>query len=159
MEQFLYDQDVSSQVVFTTTGDKVTFTPSQPIDVIGFGLITDALLDVGAGMVLKLDHRPTAGSDSSRTDGLTPDGAASAQNLSTSTTDIAAGDFAYVIFTRPYEVDPGEQLVAEVTDAADTAGTGFIFLIYQKRPFAWKSNSSNVPYDSRMSANGHDLTP
>ena len=49
--------------------------------------------------------------------------------------------------------------IGRPTDAADTAGTGFIFLIYQKRPFQWKSTTANVPYDSRMSANGHDLTP
>ncbi len=126
-------------VVFTSTGDKFIYTPLNPVDVLRWGLITNALLDVGAGFVLALDYRPTAGSDTNRAEKST---------ISTGSTDVAAGKVVFNMAvgadtdgetaedgttrfvgpTGPVQVDPGSELVIEVTDAADTAGTGYVFL-------------------------------
>jgi hypothetical protein len=128
--QAQYITETSGQVTLTSTGDKFLFASGAPIDVIRWGVLADALIDVGAGMTIKMDHRPTLGSDTSRTDG-TP---TTAENLVT-TSDIAAGAGGYVELDDPFQVDPGEELVFQVTDAADTAGTGLIFIQYRIRPF------------------------
>lgn len=142
-------------VVFTSTGDKYIFTPANPIDVYRWGLITNALLDVGAGFVLALDFRPTAGSDTNRVEMST---------ISTGTTDVAAGKMVYnqaigadndgetaedgtlrnVAPTGPIECDPGEELVIEVTNAADTAGTGYVFIEYVELPAQGTRNANAI---------------
>ena len=138
-------------VDFTTTGDKWVLTPARPINIIRWGIVADALIDVGAGMVVALDFRPTAGSDSGRVNGATSSGRDTAGGtLSTGTTDVAAGSGSYrdlvpvaasglsATGTGEYggfQVDPGEQAVFEVTDAADTAGSsGVLFVEYVTMP-------------------------
>lgn len=133
-------------VDFTATGDKFIFTPALPADVYRWGIITNALLDVGAGFVAALDHRPTAGSDTNRVE----------KDTITVSADVAAGQVVYsqaigadadgevgedgtvryVAPTGPVEVNPGEELVIEVTNAADTAGTGYVFIEYVEKPLA-----------------------
>lgn len=122
---FLYEYGAQDNA--TATGDGMIFTPAQPIDVYRFIIIADALIDVGAGMVVTLDHRPTAGSDTSRVTIATM----------TISADIAAGAGAYVTMDadEPFEVNPGEELVVEVTNAADTAGTFKPAVAYQRRAF------------------------
>ena len=140
-------------IAFTSTGDKFYILPAAPIDVYRFGLITQDLLDVGAQFTLPLDHRVLAGSDVGRTEVAT---------LSTGTVDVAAGKVVYkdVILpvaeatqaghlsslspgtkqnvgpTGPLHVRPGEEVVIEVTDAADTAGTGRVWIEYAAQGFA-----------------------
>lgn len=125
MEGFDYLYAVGAQDAADATGDGFVFTPAQPIDVIRFGFIADSLVDVGAGMVVALDHRAVAGSDSVRPAILTITHAA----------DVAAGDGIYVQAAAPIEVNPGEQLVVAVDNAADTGGTFIPFIVYQRRPF------------------------
>ena len=142
-------------VAFTSTGDKFIFTPAMPCDVYRWGLITDALLDVGAGFTIALDWRPTAGSDTNRAQ----------KDTIVKTADVAAGQVLYseavgavaqatgsdgslvdVAPAGPVEVDPGEELVIEVTDAADTAGTGYVWIEYVEKPLAGSraGNATNV---------------
>lgn len=129
--------EVSAQIAVNSTGDKMTFTPGIPVNIVRWGIIADALIDVGAGMTIKADLRPTAGSDSGRGDGDMGD--------ITVTTDIAQGDGVYTeeVATPASTavgakglVDPGEQVVFQVTDAADTAGTGIIFIEYEAEGFS-----------------------
>jgi hypothetical protein len=139
--EFDYETAQSAQVALTSTGDKFTFTPCHPVDLIGFGIIGDALIDVGAGMTVKVDKRPTAGSDSGRGDGDI------GSIVRGTDADIAAGKGLFTRFTTPKELNPGEQAVVEVTNAADTAGTGIVFLRYRKRPAAgsrWTGNITEV---------------
>lgn len=136
--------EVSDQVDLTSTGDKLVWTPGTPVNIIRWGIIADALIDVGAGMTVKMDHRPTAGSDSSRTDG-TP---STAVNLVTAV-DVAAGKGIYVDLSEAFEVDPGEEVVFQVTDAPDTAGTGVIFIEYDRLPF--QNDSNLAAADNRLS--------
>ncbi len=135
--------EVSAQVTLNSTGDKMTFTPGVPVNIIRWGVIADALIDVGAGFTIKADWRPTAGSDSSRSDGTCGD--------ITVTADISQGQGAYTEecatpdagAPAKFEVDPGEQLVFQVTDAADTSGTGLIFIEYELLPFVGDDNTTN----------------
>ena len=133
--------EVSAQISVATTGDKFTFTPGRPVDIVRWGIIADVLIDVGVGMTIAADHRITAGSDTGRVN--------AAVGTITDTDDIAQGDGVYtenvspLITARPTEtfrVDPGEQVVFEVTDAADTAGTGHIFIEYRQIPFVGDAN-------------------
>lgn len=115
----------------TAAADTVLFTPSRPIRVFRWGIIPTVLLDVGAGFVAALDLRPTIGSDTGRTN---PGGTI------TRTADVAVGagvynDLSASGLTPPIDVDPGEQLVFEVSDAADTGGTIIAFAHYLERPF------------------------
>ena len=140
----LHLTEVSAQVSFTSTGDKLVFTPGRPINVIRWGLVADALIDVGAGMIVACDFRPTAGSDASRTNGSVSSGVDTAGGtISTSTTDVAAGAglFHDVVAAGYFQVNPGEQIVIEVTDAADTAGTGYVFIEYIPQPFQGEASS------------------
>ena len=135
--------DISSQVTLNSTGDKYTFTPVMPIDVKRWGFIADVLVDVGAGLTVAMDHRPTAGSDTGRvevdtivrtSDVAAGKGLVTEVVLPVSQVTAEDGSLRDVSGTGPFQVDPGEQLVFEVTDAADTAGTGLFFLEYYELP-------------------------
>lgn len=139
----------SASLAVNSTGDKFTFTPGQPVDILRWGIIADALIDVGVGMAIKADHRPTAGSDTGRGDGNVGD--------ITITVDLAQGaglfteDVSGVANKTPFQVDPGEQVVFEVTDAADTAGTAIIFVEYLEKPFVGDSNVTAGTFSNRTS--------
>ncbi len=143
--------EVSASVNMDSTGDKMTFTPATPVNIVRWGVIADTLIDVGAGMTIKADHRPTAGSDSSRGDGDVGD--------ITVTADISQGTGAYTeecataagtAVPGKFEVDPGEQVVFQVTDAADTSGTGHIFVEYELLPFVGDSNVTAGEFSNRI---------
>lgn len=164
--------DVAADAGFdvSTTGDKAFYTPGQPVDIVRWGVIADDLVDVGAGMTIKADHRPTVGSDTDRTDGTVGD--------ITVTADIAAGKGAYTeSFSGSdgstttinstgvggqkreeagqygFEVDPGEQVVFQVTDAADTAGKVYIFIEVIEKPFVGGSESETGSRIANMTSN------
>lgn len=127
---------VSGQVALTTTGDKFIFTPAAPCYITRWGVIADALIDVGAGMILAGDHRIDAGTDTGRVNGSVSSGVDTAGGtLSTSTTDVPQGNGLYHTLSSPFLVVPGEQFVIECTDAADTAGTGLLFIEYAEAAF------------------------
>jgi len=120
------ERSESAQATLTTTGIKYTLTPSVPIDIIRWGVIADALIDVGAGMVLQARKRPTAGSAT---------GQSTIGTLTTGATDVAAGTLFNDELALPVEIDPGGDAVIDVTDAADTAGTGILYFHYRQRAF------------------------
>lgn len=136
------DNAADAGYALNSTGDKAFWQPGQPVDIVRWGIIADGLIDVGAGMTVKLDHRPTVGSDTDRGDGDGGD--------ITVTADIVAGDGIYteelsaaaVLASTPaiLEVDPGEEVVFQVTDAADTAGDGYFFIEFIERPFVGDAN-------------------
>ena len=129
--------EVSAQLSMTSLGDKMTFMQAVPVNIVRWGVIANALIDVGAGFTIKGDFRPTAGSDTGRGDGDAGD--------ITVTADIAQGKGVYTeevatpaatAVPTKFKLDPGEQVVFEVTDAADTAGTGMIFVEYELEGFS-----------------------
>lgn len=138
----------TAPIDFTATAAdiKFAFAPGVPIDVMRFGVIAKTLIDVGAGMVL------TLGKTAVLTDLSAPTNVAT---LSTGTTDVAANKVIYrdvvtavaqatasdgsltnVKPTGPLEVNPGEAVIITLTDVADTAGTGWVFIEYVEKPFA-----------------------
>lgn len=131
------DNAVDAGYTLNSTGDKAFWQPGQPVDILRWGIIADGLVDVGAGMTVKLDVRSTVGTDTGRGDGDGGD--------ITITADIAAGDGIYteeltaaaITASNPgiLELDPGEEVVFQVTDAADTAGNGYFFIEYIELPF------------------------
>lgn len=131
--QAVYEEWVSqTQDDLTATGDIVGPAFAQPVDIIRWGVILDALLDVGAGFSAALDRRITIGSDIGRVN--------AAGGTLTRTADVAAGQVLYGDVSAgtpnaPLELDPGDEVVFEVTDAADTAGTGHWFCMWRRRPF------------------------
>lgn len=135
-------------VVFTSTGDKFIITPAMPLDVIRFGIIYTVAKDA-TSMVVTLDKRVTAGSDTGRvTISTMTDTAARAvtaivyQEPGTLTTAAATqstaedGSLRNVDPVGPYHITPGQELVIAVTDAADATGQGYVWVEYNEYPFA-----------------------
>lgn len=137
-----YHVEHTALLAVDSTGDKATFAPGSPIEVIRWGIIAFALIDVGAGVIVKADKTNSAGT---RGDGD--------MGSITSTSDIAAQDGIYTENvspgvtahpTEPHKLIPGESLTFQVTDAADTAGDGYFFVEYRKLPFV---GDANAPVD------------
>ncbi len=131
-------------VLATSAADVGDFTPVVPIDIIRWGYIVDqTILDVGAGFTLALDHRPTAGSDSGRVEidtiVRTSDlalGKGVVKELVLPVAQVTAedGSLRDVSGTGPFQVDPGEEIVFEVTDQADTNGDITVWFEYYELP-------------------------
>lgn len=114
-----------STVALTSTGDKFTFSPGGPCDVVRWGLLWT--VTAGGAPVIAADKRITAGSDTGRVNAalgtITP-GAA------------AAGTYTYTEpTTGPWELNPGDQVVIEVTTAATTTGSAIPIIEVRDRPF------------------------
>lgn len=127
-----------------STGVVAVFNFPDPVEVKRFGLTVDdsELLDVGAGVVLALKKYLIPGSSTN----------AVTLGTITSTADIAKGAGMYTEFDLGDEngetgedgslrnvaprdedanifiVNPGEQLVVDLTDAADTSGKGQVWV-------------------------------
>lgn len=155
-------------VDFGSTGVKAVFTFPLPIEVLRAGIIVDtndsALLDVGAGFTITVDKYVTPG---------TATGSVELGTL-TSTVDRAVGVILYNSFSagdadgevaednstryesprnnfddgNKFIVNAGQQVVFEVTDAADTTGNGFVWIEYVQRPFAGSQISTAVEVTS-----------
>lgn len=130
-------------VDLNSTGDKFGIAPTVfPIEIYRYGIITAAAFDPDAGgFVLSLDHRPTAGSDSGRTekDTLTRADAQTAAAGKVVYRDVkipvaqATGVDASLVNVGPagpLHVKPGEEAILEVTNAMGAAATGRLFIEY-----------------------------
>lgn len=135
-------------VVVTTTGDKYIYTPAAPIRLRKWGIVFSTSLSTGAGgLILKLDYRPTAGSDTAR--------------VNKDTLTVAINNTTYVagkgVYRDPYTTSaqttgndnstvysgqtdivfkPGEQLVIQVDTAASTTGQGFLWVEFDVLPIS-----------------------
>lgn len=113
----------------SATGDKLTFTPAMPVEIVEFGIIvTTALVDAAGGLVLKADVRPTAGSDTSRTDGT-----AGTMTLTSTQANRSAGQVVRSRPASPLTVLPGQQVILELTTAVDS-GAGIAFIVFREKP-------------------------
>ncbi len=145
-------------IVFTTTGDKFAFRTSRPVDIVRWGFIASVDVNVGARLTITADFRVNVGEDTGRINGDAA-GGMGVIDLGTSavpahtTGDVLVGTGVYTNFVSsagitlqaaaadntkteaPFELDPGEEIVFEVTDAADTTGTGYMFVHYVPRGF------------------------
>jgi hypothetical protein len=113
-----------------TVGDKgVPYTPGyQPVVVRGFAVVTKAVMSC-AGLVA-LDKRATAGSDTGRTELDTV--------AISNATPVGSVVFVDGLNTK---VSPGEELVAEVTDATGTASSLKVIAILEWSPESPANNS------------------
>ncbi len=136
------------------------------VEIQRWGLTVDdnELLDVGAGMVLALKKYLVPGSSTN---------AVTIGSISTGTTDVAKGSGLYqnlvdldVAAAQSVAVDgstvttapaptvdtrtilPGQQLVFDLPDAADTSGKGSVWVQYIEKPFVASkySNFTEVAY-------------
>jgi hypothetical protein len=137
-----------------STGVVAVMNFGAPIEVIRMGIVVDdnELLDVGAGFSIALKKYLIPGSSTN----------AVTLGTITSTADVAKGDGLYNDFRlgdengetaedgelryvsprsesdiedNDFVVLPGQQLVWDLTDAADTSGKGQVFVQYIERPF------------------------
>ena len=164
-------------VKFDSTGDKFAFRTSFPVDIVRWGFIASDLVDVGVRLTIRADFRPVIGEDDNRVSGEAA-GGAGVIDLGTSavpahtTGDVAPGNgvFTDVVSSAgllsltdaslntksqaPFELDPGEELMFEVTDAADTDGAGYIFVHYVPRGF----HTNDLNPTKTVTAAGTDTT-
>lgn len=111
----------------SATGDKLTFTPAVPVEILEIGIIvTTVIVDAAGGLVLKADIRPTAGSDTSR-----GDGDAGVMTLTSAQANKAAGKVQRSRPASPAIVYPGQQVIVELTTAADS-GAGIAFIVFRE---------------------------
>jgi|KBSSwiStaDraftv2_1062776.scaffolds.fasta_scaffold913149_3 hypothetical protein len=102
-----------------STGDKFIVTAVEDLNLYEFGIVVTTAITGGSDqLVLALDKRPIAGSDTNRGSGDIGTG-----TVSTSTN--VAGDIIRKYISK--QLKKGEQVVFEVTDAA-AAGEGILYL-------------------------------
>ncbi len=124
-----YNFSESGVVAVDATADAFIITPAVPIDVRRWGLVVTIAVTGTAG-VIAVDHRITAGSDTGRVN------AYGTKTLRLNQASMVAGQVLYVEPDNgPLEVNPGEQLVFQVTAAA-TAGDGVLWAEYDVKPFS-----------------------
>ena len=159
----------TGHIVFTTTGDKFSFRSSMPVDIIRWGFIATIDVNVGARLTIAANFRPLIGEDTNLIAGEA-EGGAGVIDLGTSavpahtTGDVLEGTGVYTDLVSsagitlqasaalqtktkvPFELDPGEEIVFAIDDAADTTGTGIMFVHYVPRGFHDNSlNATKTP--------------
>jgi hypothetical protein len=143
-------------VSIASTGDKASFAPSVPVNVLRWGII--ATTTFTGAPVITMDFRPTISSDTSRVTGATSGGVDTAGGTLTPGT-LAAGKQSYRNVKQAaasglsstgtpaatgIQVLPGQELVAKVGTAAG-AGAGVFFWEYEELPAqgaAWTTNAT-----------------
>lgn len=108
----------------TTTGDKATWSP-QLLPVIVRGVAIQLNAAPGDAGVVKLDKRVTATSDTGR-----GDGDVAVVNLATTH---AQGNVVYKMGLN-VQVDPGQEVVVDVTDASASVTAAKVTLLVEPKP-------------------------
>ncbi len=137
-----YHVHYTTLLAVDVTGDKWTWTPGTPVEIVRWGYIAFVLIDVGTECIVKADKTNSAGT---RGDG-------DLGSISTGSTDVAAQDGMYTENVSPgvtahptehHKLIPGESITFQVTDAADTSGDAYFFIEYRKLPFVGDANSGD----------------
>lgn len=101
---------IGTSADLTMTGDKLVVTALEDLNIIEFGLVVTTAITGGANtLIVAVDKRPIAGSDTNR-------GAADISGGTVNTSVNIAGDIIRKYLS--YTLKKGEQAVVEVTDAA-----------------------------------------
>ena len=127
MEGYLYEIEHSAQVVaIDGSGVGLEFAPSEPVQIIRWGVIVTVATTVAA-TILTADHEQAGGA------ALTPSGAG---DLLTVTVPISAVGLGYYrdLTPQPFLVLPGEQVQINTAGTA-TAGDGMYFIHYKRMNF------------------------
>lgn len=132
---------VAGPVVFTGTGDKFIITPSNPITILRWGIVYETGKDASS-LVVTLETRPTAGSDTNRVVSDTMTDAAAraagvvveriAKNMGVNPNSSTGSDGSLVNVAAggPVLINPGQQAVFKVGTAAASTGKGYIYAEY-----------------------------
>lgn len=116
----------SAVVAIDAAADAATFTPSGPVRVVRIGVTGTTAYTHGSGAIIKADKNMSDGDGTyTRGDG---DG-----GIITVDSSFNAGLVNYHE-PAPYELNPGDQLIFQVTQAA-TAGDGVVWVEYEHLPF------------------------
>lgn len=115
-----------------SAADALTVPVVKPINVYRFGVIVDSSTASGTTLVLSLDKRVTAGTDTGRVE------LATLQPTAT----VAQGKGIYFDLTGREEINPGEELIIEVKTAAGVAATGHVFVEVVEYPFQRTSSDT-----------------
>ncbi len=126
MEGYMYETIRSAQIVaIDTSGVGLEFAPSEPVQIIRWGVIVTVATTAFA-TILTADHELAGGS------ALTPSGAG---DLLTVTVPISAVGLGYYRTVEPgFLVLPGEQVQINTAGSA-TAGDGMYFIHFKKLNF------------------------
>lgn len=142
---------VLAGLTMATAEDKATWAPAMPVDIVRWGYIADTVMG-NTVAVVALDFRPTIGSDTDRVDGATNSttfiDTAGGVLTSGVATAVGAGEFHNV--NPPLQVDPGEEVVFQMT-TAPSSGTAFFFIEYEVQPFVGDSNVTAGDFSNRIS--------
>lgn len=133
---YSYDsqKELGASTALTGTGDLQTLTPAVCIEIISWGVIVTTALS-GTPMVLALDKRITAGSDTGRVDDLAIMTLTSAQ--------VTAAVAGFIVRNRPAPgvtaeqailIYPGQQAIIEQATAMGSAGNGLPFIEFKISP-------------------------
>lgn len=115
-----------------STTDLLTIPIIKPANVYRLGFIVDSSTASGTTVVVSLDHRVTAGSDTGRVE------LATLQPTAT----VAQGEGVYIDLTGRNEINPGEELVIEAKTAAGVAATAHVFVEVVEYPFVQTSGDA-----------------
>jgi len=121
-------------VALDALADVLNHVAARPMIVRRFGVIQDGGTDPGTGLVLQLDKRPAAGSDTNRAQ----------QDTLQPTAAIGQGSGVYRDLTSRVEVDVGEELVLAVGTAGSAGATGTVFLEVDELPFSGTRATTNM---------------
>jgi len=122
-------------IALATVEDKGFFAPARPVNIVRWGYITDTVLG-DTTQVLKMDFRPTIGSNTGRVVGaVDSDGVDTAGGTLTSGEATAVGKGLFHNVAPKLKVDPGEEVVIHAT-AAPASGTAFFFIEYEEEGFS-----------------------
>lgn len=132
----------SAEVAIDSTGDKATFTPSAPVRVVRIGVTGTTSYTHGSGAVIAADKNISDG------DGTYTRGDADGGEL-TVDSGFDAGLVNYNEPSAGYVLDPGDQLIFQVTQAA-SAGDGVVWVEYER--LAFQSGSSDPTEDHLANA-------
>src|SRR5262245_52396417 len=110
---------IGSSADLTMTGDKLVVTALEDINLFEFGIVVTTAITGGTNnLIVAVDKRPIAGSDTNR-------GSADIGSGEVNTSVNVAGDIIRKYIS--YSLKKGEQAVVEVTNAA-AAGTGLPYV-------------------------------
>ena len=130
--------------------DLLTWAPAMPVDIVRWGYIVDTVLGASV-LVVAMDFRPTKGSDTARvngaTDGTTFIDTAGGTLTPGVSTAVGKGEFHNV--NPPLQVDPGEEVVIEIT-THPTSGDAHFFIEYEVQPFVGDSNVTAGDFSNRI---------
>lgn len=129
---------VASNADLSASADRLTVEVVKPCVIQRVGVIQDSSTDPTTSLVIGVDRRPTAGTDSD----VNSRGARAQLFTLSPSAAVGQGNGVYADADDRYEFVPGEEVVVDVDMTG--AGTGHVFLEVVEYPFAGESELTNM---------------